>query len=260
MATLNFWKTIIGVGLTTMMASGPALAQANLRVSEFSLTPSTPVQGQPVQVRVRVHNSGNDSVGPFTVKWWPGENYPAAACTWNLPHLRAQLNQVLTCTYAGYPSWYGSIKTRVLLDTTNAWPESNEADNDYRVQISVKKPAPVPVPKPNLFISEMSLNPPVPVQGQPVQVRIGVYNNGDTTAGPSRVHWWPGENYSSPGCGWNVGPLVKNGGRILTCTYSGYPSWYGSIRTKATADVLGAVNEKNEGDNTRLMKIQVAKP
>jgi hypothetical protein len=120
-------------------------------------------------------------------------------------------------------------------------------------------PAPAsPSARPNIIVSEFSLNPAVPVRGQAVQVRIGVYNNGTAPAGPYRVEWYPGENYREPACSWNVPGNNVRGGRILNCTYPGYPSWYAGIRTKVVADPDGHVNESNESDNTRLMQIRVA--
>ena len=79
---------------------------------------------------------------------------------------------------------------------------------------------------PDLFVSEFSMNPETPVQGSPVTVRLGVYNIGTTPSGPFTVQWWPGENYPALACSWEVDGLVARGGRILTCTYEGYPSWY----------------------------------
>ncbi len=110
---------------------------------------------------------------------------------------------------------------------------------------------------PNITISEFSLNPATPTKGQPVQVRIGIYNNGAAAAGPYRVEWYPGENYPEPGCSWDVSGNNASGGKILNCTYAGYPSRYGQIRTKVVADPGGQVNELNEGDNTQFMQVRV---
>ncbi|MFB3764736.1 MAG: hypothetical protein ACE14P_05745, partial [Methanotrichaceae archaeon] len=58
-----------------------ATAAPDLYVSEFSMNPDTPVQGSPVSVRIGVYNQGNSPSGPFTVEWWPGENYQQPAHT-----------------------------------------------------------------------------------------------------------------------------------------------------------------------------------
>lgn len=111
---------------------------------------------------------------------------------------------------------------------------------------------------PNIIVSEFSLTPSTPVRGQPVQVRIGVYNNGTAPAGPYKVEWYPGENYPQPACTWDVSGNNARGGRILSCTYPGYPSWYPSIRTKVVVDPGANVAESDEADNVRHMQIRVA--
>jgi hypothetical protein len=110
---------------------------------------------------------------------------------------------------------------------------------------------------PNIVINNFSLSPSTPVKGEPVEVRVGVYNNGTARAGSYKVEWYPGENYPQPACSWNVSGNNVNGGKVLNCTYDGYPSRYGSIRTKVVADSGGQVEESNEGDNTRFMQVRV---
>jgi hypothetical protein len=111
-----------------------------------------------------------------------------------------------------------------------------------------------------LFVSEFSPDPETPVQGSPVTVRVGVYNKGTSPSGPFTVQWWPGENYPAPACSWEVEGLVAHGGRILICTYEGYPSRYGLINTKIAVDSGGAVAESDEGNNIFLQPISVSKP
>lgn len=116
--------------------------------------------------------------------------------------------------------------------------------------------------QPDLYVSEFSLNPNPPVKGQPVEVRIGVYNQGDAPvpATAFRVEWWPGEYYASPACTWDLGSMAAHGGRIVTCTYPGYPSSYGSINTVVKIDVLNTISESDEGNNVFSQGISVASP
>ncbi len=109
----------------------------DLYISEFQLTPATPVKGQPVNVRVGVYNKGAAQAGAFTVKWWPGENYPNPACSWNINKMNARGGRILNCTYSGFPSWYARINTKVVADTSNRVVESNEGNNTFKKQISV---------------------------------------------------------------------------------------------------------------------------
>jgi hypothetical protein len=124
---------------TVTITVGAGGGQPDLYVSEFSLNPSTPIQGQPVEVRIGIYNQGSASVSgtSFRIEWYPGENYPSPACAWDLDSMSAGGGRILTCTYAGYPSPYGSINTMVKVDTTNAVTESNEGNNTYLKAISV---------------------------------------------------------------------------------------------------------------------------
>ncbi len=119
----------------------------------------------------------------------------------------------------------------------------------------------VPLAFPDLYVSEFSLTPGTPVRGEAVEVRVGVYNQGSANATDSfTVRWWPGENYASSACSWTVNGLVAGGGRILTCTYGGYPSTYGSINTKVMVDSGTAILESNEANNVYLEAISVVAP
>jgi hypothetical protein len=123
---------------------------------------------------------------------------------------------------------------------------------------------PVPVTLvigPDLYVSEFSLDPATPTQGQPVQVRVGVYNQGNAAAvGNFRVAWYPGEGYASPACEWDIDNLVASGGRVLTCTYAGYPSWYPSINTMVRVDANNTISETNEGNNVFMQAVTVNSP
>jgi subtilase family serine protease len=169
--------------------------------------------------------------------------------------LAARGREVLTCTYDGYTSWYGSLITKVVVDSAEEVAESNEENNEDKKTISVsRKSTPL---MPDLFVSEFSLDPSTPIQGSPVAVRVGVYNQGNEKSGAFTVQWWAGENYKEPACTWQVDSLAARGGRILTCTYGGYPSWYGSLITKVVVDSAEKVAESNEENNEDKKKISV---
>jgi CARDB protein len=114
--------------------------------------------------------------------------------------------------------------------------------------------------RPDLVVSEFSIAPAFPTEGQPVFVRIAVYNEGNQDAGPFLVQWWPGENYREPAKTWRVDGMRARGGRTLTFRYDGYPSWYAQIRTKVVVDPSGAVVEGEERNNTETRTIRVNRP
>lgn len=131
--------------------------------------------------------------------------------------------------------------------------------NPFYVKIVVREftDTPEPAAEPDLQINLLELDPSTPTKGDPVDVKVQVYNYGDAAAGAFQVAWWPGEAYPSPACTWSVANLVAHGGKVLTCTYAGYPSQYASIPTVAKADINGTVDESNEGNNNRSMNVTV---
>ena len=157
-------------------------------------------------------------------------------------------------SYTGY--WRIKNSGGVLIPVANGYQSKS-----FFVEIKVKSPTPTATntvaPKADLIINLLELNPSTPTQGNNVTVKVQVYNQGNADAGAFKVSWWPGENYASPACDWNIPSLVKNGGLVLNCTYTGYPSSYASIVTKASADVDNAISESNESNNDSKMTISV---
>jgi hypothetical protein len=128
------------------------------------------------------------------------------------------------------------------------------------VSVAAAAPPPPAAGVPDLYVQSITLNPNPPTNGQPVDVQVAVYNQGNAQAGAYTVVWYAGENYASPACTWPVDKTNASGGRVLSCNYAGYPSWYPSINTKAIVDSGNTVAESNEGNNTLLMNISVIKP
>lgn len=111
----------------------------------------------------------------------------------------------------------------------------------------------------DLFVSEFELDPEVPIQRKPVKVRIGIYNRGSQAAGSFTVQWWAGKNFPKPEHEWRIDRLSAKGGRILTHTYRGYRSWYGSLTTKVVIDPAGRIKDANREDNVFETNIRVKK-
>lgn len=113
------------------------LKMPDLIITDITFTPYPPKKGQPVTVKVSSYNQGNAPAGAYTVQWWPGENYPAPACTWNIGGMVAKGGQVHTCVYAGYHSVYSGINTKASVDTGGSVVESNEGNNTMLKSIDV---------------------------------------------------------------------------------------------------------------------------
>lgn len=111
--------------------------------------------------------------------------------------------------------------------------------------------------KPDLVVKSITLDPAVPYKSQSVSIKVKIENQGGETAEDFTVKWWPTEFFASAACTWDVDDLDSGDDQTLSCTYGGYPSWYGSINTKAEVDTGDDVDESNEGNNVRLKEIKV---
>jgi len=113
---------------------------------------------------------------------------------------------------------------------------------------------PLPLKLPDLFVSEFTLTPANPVKGQPVHVRIGIYNKGNAAASSFKVVWYGLSTFSDPSCSWDIATTVNvNGGRILECDYV-FQSWYPNNKTTvAIVDSDKQIFESDESNNKRII-------
>lgn len=111
----------------------------DLIVSEYLLEPSPPARQSVVNVRVGVYNQGGAASGPFTVQWWPGDNYPKPGCTWRVEGLVPNGGRILKCSGYVYPSWYGRINTGVYVDSDREVQEVSTRNNKLYRETQVTK-------------------------------------------------------------------------------------------------------------------------
>lgn len=119
-------------------ASG-AGGNADLSFVGWRFVPETPVQGQQTRVECTIENKGNAIASNFNVQWWAGVNYPRAEKIWTGITLRPGEKKALTYTYGGYPSWYGSLQTKIILDPEKRVNDSDRSNNEWVRTIAVKK-------------------------------------------------------------------------------------------------------------------------
>ena len=113
-------------------------APPDLIVADIILDPSTPKKNNPVDVTVRIQNIGGDTGTSFNVEWWSSTTAPNPRNTWTVNGLDEGEVKELEFTYAGYPSWYGSINHQAIVDSDNdVSDESNEGNNIRQENISV---------------------------------------------------------------------------------------------------------------------------
>jgi hypothetical protein len=112
-------------------------AKPDLVITSLQFNPYPPVKGNAVTVTIQTMNKGGAASGPYTVYWYPGENYPAPGCTWDVDGSNAGGGRVLSCIYPGYPSAYSGIVTKAVIDPSDSVNEINESNNTMKKSIDV---------------------------------------------------------------------------------------------------------------------------
>ncbi len=111
----------------------------DLSISGYDWKPVPPNRKEPMDVRVVVLNKGRKGSGPFTVQWWPAENYSQPACTWRIENLQIKESRALHCSGYIYPSWYGRIRMTVIVDSGQEVTELDEENNSLYRETQVRK-------------------------------------------------------------------------------------------------------------------------
>jgi len=105
------------------------IKKPDLIVSEFTITPATPVMGQNAHVRIGVYNQGNAVSGQYSVRWYGLSSFPNPSCSWTVDNSNAGGGRILQCDFV-FNSWYPINKTSVaIVDAGNQVSESNEGNN-----------------------------------------------------------------------------------------------------------------------------------
>ncbi len=123
-------------------SSSSSAGAADLYVSEFTISPSTPIQGQNAHVRIGVYNHGDKAASQFTVQWFGLSTFPNPSCSWDVwDVIPPSGGKILQCDFV-FNSWYPVNKTSlVIVDTSNHVAESNEGNNQGTISpFGVNKP------------------------------------------------------------------------------------------------------------------------
>jgi hypothetical protein len=226
----------------------PDLIVANLEVDT-----SDPRQGVPLYIVATLRNQGSEVAEDFRWAWrvcvHEDCEYTEAPGTFTLGPGK---ETVARMEYL-FDGW-ATYTTEAWVDSREEIEEGDETNNTHLMLLSVKPSLP------DLVISVIAFDPDPPIEGLDATVQVGVHNRGSKPAAAFDVEWWAGVNYPAPACEWTLaGGLVEGGTVTLDCTYA-YPSWYGSITTRAIADVNDDVTEADEANNTLDRDTPVSKP
>ncbi|HMB25440.1 MAG TPA: SH3 domain-containing protein [Anaerolineales bacterium] len=119
-----------------------SVKKPDLIISEFSISPSTPVMGQTVHVRIGAYNQGDAATGgPYTVVWYGLSTFANPSCSWTVDHSNAHGGRILKCDFV-FQSWYPANKTSLaIVDPNDQVNESNESNNQGTISpFGVSKP------------------------------------------------------------------------------------------------------------------------
>jgi hypothetical protein len=244
-ARLGLALLLIFAAVGMLIAAPRAQAQtapcADLVIDAVGVTPTAPVLGQPSTINVTVRNAGTCAAGTFTVSWRPSLFAPTGASTSvsglapgtstvvNLPHVFTQLGLALT---------FASV------DPTSTVSETNELNNTFFRFVSVP-------PAVDLVVTDLTVNPQIPLAGQQTTVSITVVNQGSVAAGPFRVDFTPA--LLAAGIPRQVTGLAAGASTTLTLPYTWTNA--GFFDTSATVDAGGAIAESDESNNSSLLRV-----
>lgn len=130
--------TATGPTPTPSATSAGGTGKPDLKVYSLSFNP-VPERGVESTITIVIENSGDVDATNFLVEWWSDQSNedPASKKTWNIGTLAANSTKELihSCDCWGSS---GTYTTRVLVDATGTVDESDEGNNNYTSQVSVK--------------------------------------------------------------------------------------------------------------------------
>jgi hypothetical protein len=142
-STGAFWVEIKAENPSVVVEPPPIEVQMpDLAVSGFTISPSTPIQGNTTHVSVAIVNHGNKLTSQFIVAWYGLSTFTNPSCSWTVMDIIPPSGSItLQCNYV-FASWYPLNKTSlVIVDTTNHVHESNEDNNQATISpFGVNKP------------------------------------------------------------------------------------------------------------------------
>ncbi len=240
---------VVFMVLTPLTVVMPAVAAptkcADLEVSDFSITPTTPIAGQPANIHIQVTNIGTcDTNLGFVVQWKQTQTAKSGPSA-NFPNLAAGASSSVDLPYTFDKG--GNFLSVVTVDTDRTIPETNEDNNVAIFAVSVD-PAQV-----DLQITSFVIDPNPVGQGLDATAHIVVQNTGNTDSPAFQVAWTPAAN--TPPVTQNVPTLAAGGSTNIDLLFN-YPS-LGTFASWVIVDATHLVSETNEFNNFAFTAVTV---
>jgi subtilase family serine protease len=227
-----------------LSAAGPEPC-ADLVITDFSISPPEPVQGENAQIDITVLNQGTCESLSFVVQW-KSDPLALTGPSTHVDGLPAGDDETVSFQYA-FPH-AGNFTTVAIADSDNTAPETNENNNLEILPITVQESAP------DLVITSLVIVPAEPVQGINAQINVRVANHGNLPAGPFVVQW-KSDRWAPTGPSTQVDGLEVGHETDVSFEYA-FPH-AGDFTTVAHVDTDNDVDESNEDNNLAILPVTV---
>ena len=231
---------------------------ADLTITNLTVTPSSPVQGQNATISVTVRNNGTCAAQAFVVQWRT-DLFAQTGPSVSIASLAANTSTTVNLVFA-FPQ-AGNFLTSVVVDTGNSVNETNESNNFQILSVTVQQAVV------NLSVTGFDVAPLVPllpgenqadaVQGEVARATITVVNEGNSPAGSFLVAWHPWlfappvtQQVNGLGIGATATLTLDHNYQLFATTTQTVDSW-------VTVDSASQVIETDEFDNTAALEVTV---
>ena len=207
---------------------------------------SSPQEGKSLDFTVRVKNQGISPSGEALAKYYVNEN-PGQDI--NIPSLSEGESTNVAFSLTPDQVKVGSMQVKVVVDSGNAVSESNEANNELTIPISVKALLP------DLTIASLSWSPETPKIGENIAFIAAIKNSGSVASPISKLKY--SINGTSEGGEIPVPALAV--GEATQGTFFWTPGNEGNFEVTVTVDPDSVVPESAETNNALKKTVTVAK-
>jgi subtilase family serine protease len=107
----------------------------DLVASGMQYWPSPAQNAQPIDIQVKVTNSGTGPAAEFSVTWLSNQDLPG--CSWSVSGLGAGESKNLDCQFTYNGNATASYWTTLIVDSSGQIAESNEGNNSRDAKLKV---------------------------------------------------------------------------------------------------------------------------
>lgn len=234
-----------------------SIARPNLTIAadEIGFTPAMPLQGETVTIRATVHNLGLVDTQNVVVRFYDGD--PASGGVLIGGQVLASIPAGEGATAQIQASW-STIGQRIItvqVDPDNTIAETSENDNKAQGTLYIV----VPAPDLTLSATDISFNPPTPLQGQPFIVQAVVHNTGRQAASNIVVRFYDGNpdtGGAQIGVDQTIGALAE--GATASVQVNHAIEAFGPHSIYVRLDPANAIAESREDNNQATNSVTIA--